>query len=75
MVNRSSIVAWKFHGQRSLLGYSSWGHKELDTSGQLYILFMYILFILFITYSCIKYISHQNVLYTTGNPTQYAVVT
>ena len=20
----------KFHGQRSLVGYSSWGHKELD---------------------------------------------
>ena len=22
----------KFHGQRSLAGYSSWGHKELDTT-------------------------------------------
>ena len=22
----------KFHGQRSLVGYSSWGHKELDTT-------------------------------------------
>ena len=21
----------KFHGQRSLVGYSPWGHKELDT--------------------------------------------
>ena len=21
-----------FHGQRSLAGYSSWGHKELDTT-------------------------------------------
>ena len=21
-----------FHGQRSLVGYSSWGHKELDTT-------------------------------------------
>ena len=20
----------KFHGQRNLVGYSSWGHKELD---------------------------------------------
>ena len=23
------------HGQRSLLGYPPWGHKELDTTGQL----------------------------------------
>ena len=22
----------KFHGQRSLVGYSPWGHKELDTT-------------------------------------------
>ena len=22
----------EFHGQRSLAGYSSWGHKELDTT-------------------------------------------
>ena len=25
----------KFHGQRSLVGYSPWGRKELDTSEQL----------------------------------------
>ena len=25
----------KFHGQRSLVGYSPWGHKELDTTEQL----------------------------------------
>ena len=23
------------HGQRSLVGYSAWGHKELDTTEQL----------------------------------------
>ena len=28
----SSILAWKFHGQRSLVGYSPWSHKELDTT-------------------------------------------
>ena len=22
----------EFHGQRSLVGYGSWGHKELDTT-------------------------------------------
>ena len=25
----------KFHGHRSLAGYSPWGHKELDTTEQL----------------------------------------
>ena len=25
----------KFHGQRSLVGYSPWGHKEADTTEQL----------------------------------------
>ena len=25
----------KFHGQKSLVGYSPWGHKELDTTKQL----------------------------------------
>ena len=32
MATRSSILAWKSHGQRSLAGYSPWGHKELDTT-------------------------------------------
>jgi len=26
------ILPGEFHGQRSLVGYSSWGHKELDTT-------------------------------------------
>ena len=30
MVILSSILAGKSHGQRSLVGYVSWGHKELD---------------------------------------------
>ena len=25
-----SILAWESHGQRSLAGYSPWGHKESD---------------------------------------------
>ena len=25
----------EFHGQRSLVGYSPWGHKELDTTERL----------------------------------------
>ena len=28
MATHFSILAWEFHGQRSLAGYSPWGHKE-----------------------------------------------
>ena len=31
----TSIVAWKIHGQRSLVGYSLQGRKESDTNEQL----------------------------------------
>ena len=27
MIIHSSILAWKFHGQRSLMGYSPWGGR------------------------------------------------
>ena len=27
---QSSILAWRIHGQRSLVGYSPWSPKELD---------------------------------------------
>ena len=30
VATHSSILAWKFHGQRSLVGHSLWGRKELD---------------------------------------------
>ena len=32
MATHSSILAWGMHGQRSQTGYSSEGHKELDTT-------------------------------------------
>ena len=32
MATHSSILAWRTHGQRSLVGYSPWGHKEWDTT-------------------------------------------
>ena len=32
MATHSSILAGKFHGQRSLTGYRPWGRKELDTT-------------------------------------------
>ena len=34
MASHSNILG-EFLGQRSLVGYSSWGHKELDTTEQL----------------------------------------
>ena len=30
MATHSNILAWKFHGQKSLESYSSWGLKESD---------------------------------------------
>jgi len=32
MATHSSILAWRIHGQRSLVGYSPWGCKESDTT-------------------------------------------
>ena len=32
MATYSSILAGKFHGQRSLMGYSPWGRKESDVT-------------------------------------------
>ena len=33
MATQTSILPGKFHGQRSLAGYSPWGCKELDMTG------------------------------------------
>ena len=35
MATHSSILVWRFHGQRSLAGYSPWGHKESDMTERL----------------------------------------
>ena len=35
MATHSGILPRESHGQRSLVGYSPWGHKELDTTEQL----------------------------------------
>ena len=32
MATHSSILAWRIHEQRSLVGYSPWDRKELDTT-------------------------------------------
>ena len=36
MATHSSTLAGKFHGWRSLVGYSPQGHKELDMTEQLH---------------------------------------
>jgi len=36
MATYSSSLAWKIPGQRSLVGYSPWGHKESDTTERLH---------------------------------------
>ena len=35
MATRSSILAGESHGQRKLVSYSPWGHKESDLTEQL----------------------------------------
>ena len=32
MATHCSVLAWRIHGQRSLVGYSPWHLKELDTT-------------------------------------------
>ena len=32
MAKPSSILAWKFYEEKSLMGCSPWGHKQLDTT-------------------------------------------
>ena len=40
MAIHSSTLAWQIHGQRSLIGYSPWGRKELDTTERLHFMSM-----------------------------------
>ena len=35
MASHSSILAWKSYGQRSLVGCSPWGRRELGTNERL----------------------------------------
>ena len=36
MATTPVLLPGKSHGQRSVVGYSPWGHKELDTTKQLH---------------------------------------
>ena len=40
MATHSSTLAWKFHGLRSLVGYSPWGGKQSDMTEQLHFHFL-----------------------------------
>ena len=40
MAPHSSTLAWKFHGQRSLVGCSPWGREESDTTERLHFHFL-----------------------------------
>ena len=35
MTTQSRVLAWRTHGQRSLVGYIPWSHKKLDKTEQL----------------------------------------
>ena len=35
IATHSSILAWRIHGQRSLVGYNLWSRRESDTTEQL----------------------------------------
>ena len=57
MVTHSSILAGKSHIHRSLVGYSPWGHKELDTTELLALHFSSPLNFRDMTY-CTHFITH-----------------
>ena len=42
MATHSSTLPRKFHGWRSLVGYSPWGPKELDTTERLHFSFVFL---------------------------------
>ena len=44
MATSSGILAWEFHGQRSLVGYSPWDHKESDMTEGLSTDIIYIIY-------------------------------
>ena len=50
MAAHSSTLAWKIPEQRSLVGYSPWGHKESDTTEQRHFHFHFPRLLLFSVY-------------------------
>ena len=41
MASTPVLLPGESHGRRSLIGYSPWGHKELDTTEQLHFHFFF----------------------------------
>ena len=42
MATHSSVLAWRIHGQRSLVGYSPWNRNESDTTEGLTLLLSFL---------------------------------
>ena len=63
MAIHSSTIAWKFHGQRSLVGYSLWGCKESDTTERLHFHFHFTLWMAI----CFTQSTDLNVSLTLGH--------
>ena len=59
------LLPGKSHGQRSLVGYSPWGHEESDTTEQLHIQTSYI-HLLSETPSWTQQTVHSNTLMSSG---------
>ena len=86
MAIHSSILAWriKFHGQRSLVGYSLWGGKESDTTQRLTLHFHLFRFLVVATHSnpclchfgafCPRLLSIFSSYWTRANPTQNGLI-
>ena len=47
MTTHFSALAWKIHGQRSLVGYTPRGSKESDTTERLHCIFLCVFYIFF----------------------------
>ena len=56
IATHSSIIAWRIHGQRSLVGYSLWGCKGLDVTERLTLTFK--IFVLKSNLLDMRYIEH-----------------
>ena len=63
MATTPVFLPGKSHGQRSLAGYSPWGHKESDATERAH------------THTHIYKIDSKDLLYSTGNSPQYSVMT
>ena len=56
MAIHSSTLAWKTHGQRSLVGYSPWGHKESDMTERLHFTSSLLQLLIFYLYTSPPYL-------------------